>query len=205
MHPPDIHLRLPDWVQRVIADSPPVFPEIEDRMRFVIDLSRWNVRLKTGGPFGAAVFDASGRLVAPGINLVVLSNCSLWHAEMVAIAGAQQKLGRYDISNGGKADFDLVTATEPCAMCFGAIPWSGVTRLVCGAREADAQAIGFDEGPKLTDWVSALNHRGISVVCDVLRNAAVSVLQEYISAGGAIYNPACHLPGKESAMLKTSV
>ena len=98
---PIISLRLPDWVERFIADSPRVFPETNDRMRFVLELSRRNVRHGTGGPFGAAIFDSDGRLIAPGINLVVISNCSLLHAEMVALAGAQQILGRYDISDSG--------------------------------------------------------------------------------------------------------
>jgi len=185
---PVISLRLPDWVESFLTDSPGIFPETNDRMRFVLELSRRNVRHGTGGPFGAAVFDSDGRLIAPGINLVVISNCSLLHAEMVALAGAQQKLGRYDIGDGGRLHYDLFATTEPCAMCFGAIPWSGVRRLVCGARDEDARAIGFDEGPKLADWITALNDRGIAVLRDVLRNEAVGVLQEYIEAGGIIYN-----------------
>ena len=72
-------------------------------------------------------------------------------------------------------------------MCFGAIPWSGVRRLVCGARGEDALAIGFDEGPKIDDWVSSLNDRGIAVLRDVLRTDAVAVLQEYVTTGGLIY------------------
>jgi tRNA(Arg) A34 adenosine deaminase TadA len=185
---PVISLHLPTWVERFLADSPRVFPETEEKMRFVLELSRRNVWHGTGGPFGAAIFDSDGRLIAPGINLVVISNCSLLHAEMVAIAGAQQKLGRYDIGDGGRLHYDLFATTEPCAMCFGAIPWSGVRRLVCGARDEDARAIGFDEGPKLADWAPALNDRGITVLRDVLRDDAVAVLRDYIATGGIIYN-----------------
>jgi tRNA(Arg) A34 adenosine deaminase TadA len=185
---PVINLRLPAWVECFLADSPKLFPKIDDRMRFVLELARRNVQHGTGGPFGAAVFDRDGQLIAPGINLVVISNCSLLHAEMVALAGAQQKLGRYDIGGGGRLHYDLFATTEPCAMCFGAIPWSGVRRLVCGARDEDARAIGFDEGPKLADWMAALNDRGITVIRDVLRDEAAAVLQDYISAGGIIYN-----------------
>jgi len=185
---PVISLHLPAWVERFLADSPMVFPETEERMRFVLELSRRNVRHGTGGPFGAAVFDSDGQLIAPGINMVVISNCSLLHAEMVALAGAQQKLGRYDIGDGGRLHYDLFATTEPCAMCFGAIPWSGVRRLVCGARDEDAREIGFDEGPKLANWVAALNDRGIAVLRDVLRDEAVAVLREYITSGGIIYN-----------------
>jgi tRNA(Arg) A34 adenosine deaminase TadA len=116
------------------------------------------------------------------------TQCSLLHAEMVAIALAQKALGRYDLGDGGKFNCELVTSTEPCAMCFGAVPWSGVTRLVCAARDEDARAIGFDEGAKLPDWQLALEQRGITVTRDLLRADAVSILQEYASKGGLIYN-----------------
>jgi tRNA(Arg) A34 adenosine deaminase TadA len=74
-------------------------------------------------------------------------------------------------------------------MCYGALPWSGISRLACGARDADARAVGFDEGPKLDDWIEQLNARGIDVVRDVLRGDAVAVLHDYAASGGTIYNP----------------
>lgn len=73
-------------------------------------------------------------------------------------------------------------------MCLGAIPWSGVSRLVCGARDEDARRIGFDEGDKPSDWIGRLRKRGIEVVRDVSRTEAVSVLEEYARNGGIIYN-----------------
>ncbi len=188
---PGINIHLPEWVEHFLSESPEVFPGVEDRMRFVLELSHQNVHRATGGPFAAAVFDNDGRLIAPGVNMVISSNCSVLHAEIVALAIAQQVLGRYDLSDGGKLHYDLFATTEPCAMCFGAIPWSGVRRLVCGAREEDALAIGFDEGPKMDDWVSSLNERGIAVLRDVLRKDAVTVLQEYVTAGGPIYHGGC--------------
>ena len=186
---PEITIQLPQWVAEYIDQSPKIFPGIDDRMEFVIDLSRKNIDHQTGGPFGAAVFDTDGHLIAPGINMVTTSNCSILHAEMVTIALAQKVLGRYDISDGGNFYFDLFATTEPCAMCFGAIPWSGVSRLVCGARGRDAQAVGFDEGPKLKNWTTALLDRGINVVRDVHREEATSVLNDYVKYGGRIYNP----------------
>ena len=73
-------------------------------------------------------------------------------------------------------------------MCLGAVVWSGVQTLVCGATDGDARAIGFDEGPKPPDWVSALYQRGIAVHREVLRPDAAGVLQAYADAGGPIYN-----------------
>jgi len=184
----EVRIRLPDWLKNFVARSPEVFPNVEDRMRFVIALARQNVQRETGGPFASAVFDHSGRLIAPGVNMVVTSNCSVLHAEIVALTLAQKSLGRYDLSDEGRLHYDLIAAAEPCAMCFGAVPWSGVSRLVCGARDEDSRAIGFDEGPKLDDWVAALNNRGIAVLRDVLREEAAAVLREYVAAGGTIYN-----------------
>jgi tRNA(Arg) A34 adenosine deaminase TadA len=188
MNMPHVTIDLPAWVKRFLKTAPTIFRSVEDRMRFVLDLSIQNVQHGTGGPFAAAVFEHDGRLVAAGVNLVVTAKCSVFHAEIVALVLAQRVMGRYDLSEGGLLNYDLFATTEPCAMCFGALPWSGVQRLVCGARDEDARAIGFDEGPKMIDWVTALNDRGIEVVRDVLRMDAVAILQNYASTGGTIYN-----------------
>jgi tRNA(Arg) A34 adenosine deaminase TadA len=161
----------------------------DDRMRFVIELASINVTTGTGGPFAAAVFETrTGRLVSIGVNLVVLTSCSLAHAELVALANAQRAVGYFDLGAPGMPDHELVTSSEPCAMCFGAIPWSGVRRVLCGARAGDAEAIGFDEGPKPKRWIAALEQRGITVVRDLCRREAVAVLRQYKQRGGMIYN-----------------
>ena len=187
-HRGELVLRLPEWLRRLWTEHQHALDNAEAKMRFVIELARQNIERQTGGPFGAAIFDAdSGRLVAPGVNVVEPSNCSIAHAEMVAIALAQQVVGSYDL--GADEMFcELVTSTEPCAMCLGAIPWSGVRRVLCGARGEDACAIGFDEGAKPADWVGALRGRRIEVVQDLCRTEAQAVLQHYRTTGGRIYN-----------------
>lgn len=186
---PRVAFGLPHWVEELVPDSNHEYPTEEDRMRLVIELSRQNVARGTGGPFGAGVFDLStNRLVAPGVNLVTTTNLSTAHAEMVAIMVAQQVVGHFDLGGTGRPPYELVASTEPCAQCFGAVSWSGVRRLACGARDEDARAIGFDEGPKLQDWVPALERRGISVERDVCRDEAAAVLAEYAGSGGVIYN-----------------
>lgn len=188
MIPLEWTIRLPGWVAEMADRLPGPLPDLYDRMAFVVELSRQNMIQNTGGPFGAAVFDEAGRLIAPGVNMVTSANCSILHAEIMAIALAQKAVGRYDLSDGGKYRFELIASTEPCAMCFGAIPWSGVRVLVCGARSADAESIDFDEGPKPADWAAALSQRGIDVKQDVMRDAAAAVLKEYSEDGGRIYN-----------------
>ncbi len=186
---PTFSLTLPSWIDDFLLNRDARFETPEARMRVAIGLARRNVANGTGGPFGAAIFEIeTGRLVAPGVNLVVPSQAAIAHAEMVAIAMAGQVLASFDLGGEDMPACELVTSTEPCAMCFGAVPWSGVRRLVCGARDADARAVGFDEGPKLENWKAALEERGIEVVQDVLREEAADVLRAYKSRGGLIYN-----------------
>jgi len=187
---PKLHLQLPNWISQFLCEPEYLLPDRQKRMQLVIDLARLNIEQQTGGPFGGAVFEIpSGKLIAPGVNLVETSNCSLAHAEMVALALAQQLLGTYDLAQDPNRSYELVTSTEPCAMCLGAIPWSGVKQIVCGARDEDARAIGFDEGAKPTDWIASLESRSIKVIRDVLRPQAQAVLQRYQQMAGLIYNP----------------
>jgi len=182
-------IELPAWLADRLA-RPVIVLDPTDRMRFAVELAAENVARATGGPFGAAVFETStGRLVGAGVNDVVRSGNSTAHAEMLALAFAEQAAGSYDLGAAGQPTHELVTSAEPCVMCLGAVVWSGVSRLVCGARDEDARRIGFDEGPKPADWAAALQRRGIEVVRDVLRDEASAVLDAYVAAGHPIYNP----------------
>ncbi len=183
-----ISWRLPDWVAGFVRAWDEKFESPEARMRFAAALALENVRRGTGGPFGAAVFDAGHRLIAPGINLVTELGISAAHAEMVALGLAQRRIGSFDLSRRGC--MELVTSVEPCAMCLGAVPWSGVARLTCGAAAADAEAIGFDEGEKPARWREALAARGIEVSTGVEAAACKAVLTAYRDSGGLIYNAA---------------
>jgi tRNA(Arg) A34 adenosine deaminase TadA len=183
-----IQIALPPWVPELIAGRE-VFSTPEDRMRLAVALSRENVLRRTGGPFGAAIFERdSGRLVAAGVNSVTrLNNCTL-HGEMVAFMMAQAALGSFSLGAPGMPAHELVTSCEPCAMCLGAILWSGVSRVVCGAARADATELRFEEGPVFPESYQYLEARGIEIVHEVLREEARSVLQLYRSGGGEIYN-----------------
>lgn len=110
------------------------------------------------------------------------------HAEIVALLLAQARLGTWDLGAPGLPTHELATSTEPCSMCLGAVPWSGVRGLLAAARDEDARAIGFDEGAKPAAWWRELEARGIRVTRDVLRAQGRAVLQEYGRRGGAIYN-----------------
>jgi len=179
---------LPSWLATSVSAISPL-DSLVARMRFVIDLSRENVARGTGGPFAAAVFEAStGRLVGAGVNQVERLGMSVMHAEILALMTAHRRVGSYSLARAAGAPYELVTSCMPCAMCLGAVLWSGVARVVCGARTEDAAAIGFDEGPVFPESLAYLKRRGITWTSDVLRSEAGAVLEEYSRRGGAIYN-----------------
>jgi tRNA(Arg) A34 adenosine deaminase TadA len=185
--PTSLELRLPAWLPGFLAAHPAAYATRDDRAALVLDLAREHVEQQTGGPFAAAVFAReTGRLIAVGLNLVVPTHVPVAHAEMLAYALAGRAVGRFDL--GAVEPAEMVASAEPCAMCLGATVWSGISRLVCCARDEDARAIGFDEGDKPADWVALLERRGVDVERDVQRELAVAVLQRYVELGGEIYN-----------------
>jgi tRNA(Arg) A34 adenosine deaminase TadA len=186
--PLPVSVSLPDWVETVV-DRARRYESDEERMRLAVALSRENVVRGTGGPFGAAIFEAgTGRLVDVGVNSVVrLNNCTL-HGEMVAFMLAQARLRSYSLAAPGMPAHELFTSCEPCAMCIGATLWSGVRRVVCGASRDDAMALHFDEGPVFPETYRYLEARGVAFTRGVLRDEAREVLEMYRARGGRVYN-----------------
>jgi tRNA(Arg) A34 adenosine deaminase TadA len=189
-HPehPVVRVTYPEWVDSVV-DWDRSYDSDEERMRLAIAVASVNVERASGGPFGAAIFEAaSGRLVSVGMNSVVrLANCTL-HAEMVAFMMAQQRVGSFTLNAPGLPAHELVTSCEPCAMCLGATLWSGVQRVVYGAAREDASRLKFEEGPVFPESYRYLEERGLRIARDVLREEARAVLELYRAGGGKIYN-----------------
>jgi tRNA(adenine34) deaminase len=124
-------------------------------------------------PIGAAVLTADGTLIATGHNVRELHNDPTAHAEMVAIRGAAAALGSWHL------DGCLLAVTlEPCTMCAGAIVLARVSRLVFGAWDPKAGAVG-----SLWDVVRdrRLNHRP-EVVAGVRDEECAALLREFFAA-----------------------
>lgn len=186
-----ISLSLPQWLEPFLVDWPSALDSVEARMALAVALSRENLRQGSGGPFGAVVVaENDNQLLGAGINLVTSAGLSVAHAEIIALSSAQHGLADWNLAKAGPVQ--LVTSCQPCAMCFGAIPWSGVSSLAWGACKQDAEAAGFDEGDKPADWESSLRRRGIEVYSEVLREEAAAVLEHYSRTDGTIYHPRTH-------------
>ncbi len=182
-----ISFELPIWLIEFQSEWVNTLSD-EKKMNFVLEAARNNVLNKTGGPFAAAIVDCvSGELLALGVNLVTNTNNAILHAEVVAIMLAQNKLKTYDLGKEGLHQHELISSSEPCAMCVGATHWSGVQRLVYAACVEDAQAIGFDEGPISPTWKQEFMQRDIDIIPELNRDAAIEILKLYKNSGGVLY------------------
>ena len=85
-------------------------------------------------PIGAGVFQGD-EIVGEGFNRKEVDNDPTAHAEMIAIADAAQRLGRWRLQ-----DCTLVVTLEPCPMCAGALVNARMERVVYGASDPKAGA-----------------------------------------------------------------
>ena len=88
-------------------------------------------------PVGAIVVNEAGEILGTGQNLREQSNDPTAHAEVIAIRQAAEKIGSWRLD-----DLTIVVTLEPCAMCAGAVLQSRIKRLVFGAWDEKAGAVG---------------------------------------------------------------
>lgn len=186
--PREVRIALPGWVDEVLGVDRR-YGSDEEAMAVAVRLAGQNVEREAGGgPFGALVIrQDTGALVAAGVNSVIRLGNSALHAEVVALMLAHTALGVHSFGLPGVPPMTLVTSCEPCIMCLGATAWSGARRLVCGAVKADAEALGFDEGPVTAASYAQLEARGVAIRRGVLRDDARGVLARYRELGRPIY------------------
>ena len=87
-------------------------------------------------PFGAVLVDEFERVLLQAENTVITARDSTGHAETNLVRLASQQFSPAQL-----AHCTLYTSTEPCAMCAGAIYWSGIGRVVFALSEVDLYAI----------------------------------------------------------------
>lgn len=121
-------------------------------------------------PVGAVVLDGSGTVIGTGRNDRERSADPTGHAEIVAMRAAARARGEWRLSG-----CTLVVTLEPCTMCAGASVQARVDRVVYGAVDPKAGAVG-----SLWDVVRdrRLNHRP-EVFAGVLAAECGALLSEF--------------------------
>ncbi|MBI4970489.1 MAG: nucleoside deaminase [Candidatus Omnitrophica bacterium] len=108
-------------------------------MRAAIRSAQTGMSCREGGPFGAAIVK-SGRLIAVAHNTVLKNQDATAHAEINAIRIASRKLKSFSLKG-----CVIYSTTEPCPMCFAAIHWARIDRIIFGTQIHDVQKRGFNE------------------------------------------------------------
>ena len=121
-------------------------------------------------PIGAVVIDATGSVIGEGFNRREVDADPTAHAEVLALRAAARGAGQWRLEG-----CTLVVTLEPCTMCAGALVLARVDRVVFGAFDPKAGAVG-----SLWDVVRdpRLNHRP-EVVAGVLAEECGRVLREF--------------------------
>lgn len=124
-------------------------------------------------PIGAVVLDREGTVIGTGHNRREVDADPTAHAEVLALREAARSVGEWRLSG-----CTLVVTLEPCAMCAGACVLARVDRVVFGAHDDKAGAVG-----SLWDLVRdrRLNHRP-EVVAGVLAEECGDVLRVFFDA-----------------------
>ena len=119
-------------------------------MRVAKDLSEYNLKTNSGGPFGAVIVK-NCVIIGKGSNHVLANNDPTAHAEVMAIRDACKNIGSYDLTG-----CELYTSCYPCPMCFSAIIWSNIKTIYYGNTKDDAADIGFRDS-FIYDIIDKLN------------------------------------------------
>jgi tRNA(adenine34) deaminase len=124
-------------------------------------------------PVGAVIVDQAGAVLARAHNRREADRDPTAHAEILAIRQAARALGRWRLT-----DLTLAVTLEPCTMCAGAVTAARLGRLVYGAEDPKAGAVG-----SLWDVLRdrRLNHQP-EVIGGVLAPECGAILREFFSA-----------------------
>lgn len=136
---------------------------------------------KGESPFGACIVK-DNKILSLEYNTVLSSNNAINHAEMNAIKKASQRTNDWDLSGSV-----IYSTTEPCPMCFSAIHWARIDRVVFGTRIEDVKKLGFSELPISNEEIAELEEVDIKIASDFMRKECLELLEYWEEREGRIY------------------
>ncbi|MFC1808296.1 nucleoside deaminase [Candidatus Omnitrophota bacterium] len=141
-------------------------------MQLAVNEARKNLKSLDGGPFGACIVK-KGRILAISRN-TVLKNDATCHAETNAIREASKKLKTYDLSG-----CEIYSTTEPCPMCFSAIHWANIDKIIYGTKIADVKKLGFNELVISNNQMKKLGKSKVKIVPGILLAECKQLLSDW--------------------------
>ena len=141
-------------------------------MRLAIELSE-----KSQYPYGAVIV-MDGKIIGRSDTKVPIADTAISHAELRAIEDAMEEMGGHLCAEGGHGA-TIYSSCEPCAMCMGAILYTGISRLVYGATLEDSAECVNDILASSEDVANACHNRTIEIVPEFMRSEAKEVLNKW--------------------------
>ena len=145
----------------------------DDRALMALAIGQARAAASEGEVPVGAIVSVAGKVVAAGHNRPISLNDPTAHAEVLTIRAAARALGAYRMT-----DAALYVTLEPCVMCVGAIVAARIVKVVYGARDEKAGALGsvYDIGRD-----GRLNHR-IEVYGGVMADECGAILREFFKS-----------------------
>ncbi len=126
-----------------------------------------------GGPFGACVVK-NNKILAIANNTVLKEKNATNHAEIEAIRLASKKLNNWDLKG-----CTIYSTTEPCPMCFSAIHWSNIDKVVYGTTINDVKKLGFNEIMISNKLMKILGKLKIIIIPGFMKKECKELLKDY--------------------------
>ena len=114
-----------------------------------------------------------GEILAVARN-TVLSQDATCHAEINAIRIASRLQMTYDLSG-----CEIYSTTEPCPMCFSAIHWAKIGRIIYGTTIEDVKKLGFNELDISNETMKKLGHSPVEIVGGFLVDDCRQLLDDW--------------------------
>src|SRR5688572_20356965 len=143
-------------------------------MRLAIAKAREGMA-KGQSPFGAAIV-RDGKLIACEHNRVLASTDITAHAEVTAIRAACAAANDIHLSR-----CTIYSTCEPCPMCFSAIHWAAIDRIVYGASIAEAAGAGFNELSLSNEQMKSLGRSRVMITPGLLREDNVALFRDWLA------------------------
>lgn len=128
-------------------------------------------------PYGAVIVK-DNKIIGRSASDVPVSKTGFSHAELRAIEDAMEHLGGHLCAEGGRG-VTIYSSCEPCAMCMGAILYTGIDRLVYGGTLEDSTGCVNEILAKSNDIANACSNRKIEIIPEFQREEAVKVLKRW--------------------------
>ncbi len=150
---------------------------MQDEVYMKMAIQKTKEGIKEGQtPFGACIVK-DGKVISCEHNAVWGTIDSTAHAEVRAIREACKNLGTIDLSGSV-----LYSTTEPCPMCFSAIHWSRISKIVYGASIEDAQKAGFNELAISNEKLKEMGNTQVEIVGGVMAEENRMLFAEWLAS-----------------------